>query len=165
MKRIVLGMLLSVVLAIPLGVSAQQTTVILVRHAEKVDGPGDVALTEAGNARAARLADLLKNAGLSAVYSTPYKRTLDTAGPIAKALGLEVIQTPAAGNYAQSTADRILKEQRGKTVLVVGHSNTTPDLAKALGVTVPAIADPEYDNLIVVQIAADGKASVIRAKY
>ena len=165
MKRIVLGMLLAVALAIPLGIPAQQTTVILVRHAEKVDGPGDVALTDAGNARAARLADLLKNAGLSAVYSTPYKRTLETAAPIAKALGLEVIQTPAAGTYAQSTADRILKEQRGKTVLVVGHSNTTPDLAKALGVTVPAISDPEYDNLFVVQIAADGKASVIRAKY
>jgi broad specificity phosphatase PhoE len=165
MKRIALLVLTIIALTVPVGISAQQTTVILVRHAEKVDGPGDVALTEAGNARAVRLTEFLKSAGITAVYSTPYKRTLETAGPIAKALGLEVLQTPANSTYAQSTAERVLKEQRGKTVLVVGHSNTTPDLAKALGVTVPAISDPEYDNLYVVQIAADGKATVIRAKY
>ncbi len=151
--------------ALPMLVAAQQTTVILVRHAEKADGPGDVALTGAGAARALRLADLLQNAGISVVYSTPYKRTTDTATPIAKALGLEVVHTPVNASYAQSMAERILKEQRGKTVLVVGHSNTTPDVAKAFGVTVPSIPDSEYDNLLVVQIAADGKATVIRAKY
>jgi broad specificity phosphatase PhoE len=163
-----LRLLLAGVLCAPALLSAQQTTVILVRHAEKVDGAGDVALTDAGKARAARLADLLRNAGVSAIYSTPYARTKDTAQPIAQALGLEVTVTPAPAGaaFAQSVAERILRENKGKTVLVVGHSNTTPDVVKALGApAVPPIPDSEYDNLFVVQIDAGGKATVIRAKY
>src|SRR5688500_8983040 len=90
---------LMLALVLPVVAAAQETTVILVRHAEKADGPGDVALTEAGVARAMRLADVLKGAGIHAVYSTPYKRTTDTATPVAKALGLEVVLTPASAAY------------------------------------------------------------------
>ena len=164
LKRV---LLLATLLALPVLAQAQQTTVILVRHAEKVDGPGDVLLTEAGKARARRLADLLSAANISAVYSTPYHRTRDTAQPLARTLGLTVIETPASGaTFAQGVAERILRDHKGRTVLVVGHSNTTPDVVKALGASaVPAIADSEYDNLYVVNIDADGKAALIRAKY
>jgi broad specificity phosphatase PhoE len=148
--------------------SAQQTTVILVRHAEKAEGAGDVALTDAGRARAARLAELLKHAGISAVLSTPFLRTKDTALPTAQALGIEVTLTapPAGAAFGQEIAQRIMREYKGRSVLVVGHSNTTPEVIQSLGApAVPAIADGEYDNLYVVQIEAGGRAHLIRAKY
>ena len=169
MKRCVwFGLLLCLAMAAPATTAAQQTTVILVRHAEKMDGSGDVALTDQGKARAARLAELLRHAGISAVYSTPFERTRGTAQPIAQALGLDIIATPisSAAAYAPGLAQQILRDFNGKTVLVVGHSNTTPDVVRALGAPpVPAIPDQEYDNLYVVLIDAGGKAQLIRAKY
>ena len=146
---------------------AQQTTVILVRHAERVDASTD-ALNEAGKARARRLVDLLSAAGITAVYSTPFVRTRDTAQPLAQSLGLSLIETaaPAGASFAQSVAQQVLRDHKGRTVLVVGHSNTTPEVIKALGApAVPAIPDGEYDNLYVVQVDANGKATLIRAKY
>jgi broad specificity phosphatase PhoE len=151
-------------------VVAQQTTVILVRHAEKADAPAtDPPLTEVGQARAKRLADALKNAGVSAIYVTDFKRTQETAAPIAAALSVPTntaVTAGGAGQYAASLAQRIQKDHKGKTVLVVGHSNTTPEVIKALGgPALPVIPDSDYDNLFVVVIGADGKASLIRAKY
>ena len=149
---------------------AQQTTIILVRHAEKADGPaGDPPLTQLGEARAQRLAESLVHAGVSAIFSTDTKRTQDTASPLSKKLGIAVTLTPikaGVARYATDLAARIRTEHKGKTVVVVGHSNTTPDLIKALGAAaVPAITDPEYDNLYVVTLLEDGKALLIRARY
>src|SRR5687768_7418988 len=149
--RYLSGLVLALALVVP--VSAQ-TTVILVRHGEKADAPAnDPPLTEVGRARAARLAEFLQNANVSVVYTTPLARTRETAAPLGDALKLKLIETPPNAQYAQQTADRIRKENVGQTVLVVGHSNTTPALIKALaGVDVPAISDPEYNNLYVVTI-------------
>ncbi len=163
-----LGLLL-VLLLLPMAGCAERTTVILVRHAEKVAGSGDVALTEPGRARATRLAELLKHAGITAVFATPYERTRGTAQPTAQALGIEVTVTPISGAtsaFAQSFAARVLQDFKGKTVLVVGHSNTTPEVIAALGApAVPAIPDAEYDNLYIVQVESGGRAQLIRAKY
>ena len=163
MKRI----LVCLVFLLCAGSASAQTTVILVRHAEKADAPAnDPPLTEIGRQRAARLADFLKDAKVSVVYSTPLARARETAAPLVDALKLKLVETPPTAQYAQQTADRIKKENAGQTVFVVGHSNTTPALIKALtGIDVPAIPDPEYSNLYVVTIAADGKTGVIRAKY
>jgi phosphohistidine phosphatase SixA len=104
--------------------SAQQlTTFILVRHAEKADGSDDPELSEAGKARAQRLAEVLSKTSIQAIYSTSYKRTRDTVSPLAKAKGLEVIA------YEAKKADpieKILKDHVGGTVVISGHSNTTP---------------------------------------
>jgi broad specificity phosphatase PhoE len=154
---------------------AQTTTVILVRHSERADSPDkpdkDPPLSPAGIKRAERLSDYLRNAGVGAIYSTPYARTRETAQPLAKALGITITETPieagqSAAVFAKGLADRILSENKGKTVLVVGHSNTIPATVAALGAPpVPAIGEADYGDTYIVQVSAAGKATVIRAKH
>jgi broad specificity phosphatase PhoE len=153
-SRSALALLLLVVLAAP---AAAQQTVFLVRHAERADSgqatgstmATDSDLSEAGRTRAAKLAAVLADSGITAIYSTEYKRTQQTAAPLAKALGIAVTTIKAA-DMAALIAD--LKASKGHA-LVVGHSNTIPAVAKALGVGAPfTIADTEYDNLFLVHL-------------
>jgi broad specificity phosphatase PhoE len=151
---------------------AATTTVIVVRHAEKAtDDPRDPSLSAAGEARAQALAAALADAGVAAVYSTELKRTWLTADPLAKKAGLTVEKRPMAGGgdvpaYARELAREVLARHAGKTVLIVGHSNTVPEIVKALsGDPVAAIEDSEYDNLFLVTAAAPGEGSVVRARY
>lgn len=144
------------------------TTVILVRHAEKDRSDphdNDPRLTDEGHARAAELVHVLGDAGIDVIYSTPYRRTRDTARPLAKHLGLDLTKAPV-GNHAEGMARRIRERHAGQTVLVSGHSNTTPEVARALGVeSVPIIEDHVFDELWVITIAADSTASMTRLKY
>jgi len=149
--------------------AAAQTTVILVRHAEKEAEPAnDPPLTSAGKARAERLAEYLRDAGVDAIYSTPYVRTIDTARPLAERLKIEITRTPVQGGittFSQNIAAK-LREHRNQTVLVVGHSNTLGPLIESLGTAgIPPIADDEYDNLFIVTIDADGSTNLVRAKF
>ena len=131
-------------------------TYFLVRHAEKErDGPRAPALTEEGQRRARELVHALGSAGLQAIYATPWRRTRSTAEPLAQALGLEVKIVDTSGDYAARMAGILLEEHPGQRVLVVGHSNTTPDLARALGAAdVPEIPDHQYDDLWLVTVGA-----------
>ncbi len=144
------------------------TTVILVRHAEKEAEPAaDPALTAAGRSRADALADLLKDAGITAVVSTQFQRTRLTSAPTAAEFKLttEVVDARAP-QHARAVADSVLAKHRGQTVLVVGHSNTVPAIVAALGAAQPAaICDAEYDNLYVVTVPPSGAATVVRARY
>lgn len=146
-----------------------QGAVILVRHAERADqAPGEAAmmatdpdLSNAGRARAESLARMLRDTGITAIFTTQYKRTRQTAEPLAKALGLTVQTVDARdmdGLVAKITAST-------GTVLVVGHSNSVPGTMKALGVEADVtIAEAEYDNLFVVT-RATGRASMVRLRY
>ena len=142
------------------------TTVILVRHAEKTSAPvADPPLTSAGEARARALLDAVRGAGVTALITTQYERTRATAAPAAAALGINPEVVTASGRtHAQDVAAAIRKHA-GQTVLVVGHSNTVPDIIHALGADVPPICDEEYDNLYVVELPPTGAARVIRARY
>ena len=125
-----------------------EPAVFLARHAEKAQSgdPKDPDLSEAGRARATALATVLKDAGITAVYATEFKRTQETAEPLARALGLTTVIVP--GKDTQALAAR-LKRAQGNA-LVVGHSDTVPEILKALGVAAPpSIADADYDNLFV----------------
>jgi broad specificity phosphatase PhoE len=147
--------------------AAAQTTVYVVRHAEKADAPAaDPPLTAAGEARAKALADSLKNSGISAIITTQFARTKSTAAPTAAELNVTPEIVPAMNaSHIQEVAAAVRKHA-GQTVLVVGHSNTVPAIVAALGATQPAaICDPEYDNLYIVKIAADGTATVQRGHY
>ena len=147
---------------------AQTTTVIVVRHAEKNAEPAaDPELSTSGAARAQALADMVRSAHVQAVISTQFQRTRQTAAPTAGALGLSTeIVDARAPQHARLVADSILTRHRGQTVLVVGHSNTVPDIVAALGAPRPAdICDAGYDNMFVVTVPASGPASVTQLHY
>src|SRR6478735_2421218 len=128
------------------GAPATNTTIILVRHAEKAAEPvADPPLTAAGAARAEALADVVRDAGINAIVTTQYQRTRQTVAPTAAKLGITAEVIPAQLS-ARATADTILARHRGHTVLVSGHSNTVPGLVAALGAPQPAdICDAGYD--------------------
>jgi broad specificity phosphatase PhoE len=147
--------------------NGRTTTVIVVRHAEKAATPtDDPPLTAAGEARARDLLAAIRDAGVTSIITTQFARTRGTAAPTAAAFGitLEIVPTgPAA--HIQDVASAV-RRHAGGTVLVVGHSNTATEIVAALGAPKPpAICDSQYDNMYVVTIAANGKASVVKAKY
>lgn len=145
-----------------------QTTVFVVRHAERADQAAggamsatDPDLSAAGRARAESLAALLKDAGVTTIFVTQYKRTQQTAEPLARALGL----TPVA--VGSRDLDALAQKVRAASanVLVVGHSNSVPNLLKALGIeTAIEIAETEYDNLFVVTLTGD-RPALARLRY
>lgn len=150
--------------------SQATTTIILVRHAEKDSlTADDPSLSPAGRRRAIELARQLVDvnvvAGIDAIYSTPFKRTLETAQPVAAALGLEI--KPYKPHDNKAVLATILKNHKDKVVLVVGHSNTIPVLISAFGASkkAPAIAEFEYDNIYIVSIPWFGKTKTIRLRY
>ena len=151
-RRIAIALLVVLLTA---STAAAQGTIFLVRHAERADTvPGappsmsaDPSLSETGRARAASLAAILKDADIGAIFVTEFKRTQETAAPLAQALG---IKPATVGSKDRSTLVEQLKTISGN-VLVVGHSNTVPDILKALGVAEPVtIGDNDYDDLFVV---------------
>jgi broad specificity phosphatase PhoE len=150
---------------------AAPTTVIVVRHAEKAtDDPHDPGLTAAGEARARTLLDVVGDAGVAAIFSTQFRRTRATVEPLARNLGLPVVVREAASGqaerYAQELAHEILATFAGRSVVVVGHSNTVPQIVHALsGHHVAEISEQEYDHLFVVVVSAGGTARLFRARY
>lgn len=142
------------------------TTVILVRHAEKNIEPNnpDPDLSPAGQARARELVRVLGVAGVNAIYATQYKRTQQTAKPLAYSLGLSVNVIDA--KKTQDLVNSIRTANRGQTILVVGHSNSVPEIIAALGGgSVPEIPDSDYDNMFILEIYKSGSAKVTRIKY
>ena len=144
----------------------QVTTVVLIRHAEKIIDPNnpDVDLSPAGQARAQELARTFGDAGITAVYATQYKRTQETVKPLADKLGL-----PVTVVNSKNTADLLVKirtANSGQTVFVAGHNNTVPEIIHALGGPVyPTIPESEYDNLFIVTVYRTGQAKVVKMKY
>ena len=105
-------------------------TVLLVRHAEKAKTPADdPTLTPEGKARAKTLAHVCRQAGVQTIYATSYQRTQLTAKPLAAALGLDV----NVKKNAKTLLADIKKKPDGQVILVVGHSNTLPEIIKKLG--------------------------------
>jgi|ERR1700720_2732766 broad specificity phosphatase PhoE len=147
-------------------VSRAQRVVIVVRHAEKVS-ESDERLSEAGRARAARLAALLKDAGVTAIYSTDTERAKDTAQPLAVAakLPVQVYDLGAGKKMDARPFIAQLRQHVDDVVLVVGHSNTVPALLEALGCPGKvSLAQGDYDNLFVV-VPTGRRATLVRLKY
>lgn len=156
--------------------SQATTTIIFVRHMEKALEPADdPGLSEAGQRRAAELARQLVDAdvvaGVDAIYTTQYLRTRETGRIIAAAhremLDRDLpVNTYDAGD-TETVLEEILGNFKGKIVLVVGHSDTLPELIANLGASklVPPIAEQEYDNIYIISIPWFGKTKTIRLRF
>ena len=148
------------------GCGGTARTVYVVRHAEKAvsaDAPEDPPLAEQGTLRTAALAREIDVASLVAVYTTPYARTKGTGAPCAEAAGVLVTE------YAPDGTAELVAKIKGALkggVLVVGHSNTVPEIVKALGVAEPVVlGEDDFGDLYVVTLAPDGTATMERRRF
>src|SRR6266571_5282534 len=142
------------------------TTIILVRHAEKIIDPNnsDPDLSPAGQARAQEIFRMSGDAGVNAIYATQYKRTQETVRPLADKLRLPV--TLVNSTATSELVRQIHSEHRGQTILVSGHNNTVPEVIAALGgPQLPVIPETEFDNLYIVTVYRTGKAKLVKIKY
>jgi probable phosphoglycerate mutase len=169
------GLLLSALLLAPIlsgGLEAQEETVLfLVRHAERADDGGqdpamatdphmaeDPHLSEAGRSRALLLAGMLRDARLTHIHSTDFRRTRETAQPTAQASGLDISLYDSSD--PEGFAAR-LRSTPGRH-LIVGHSNSTPNLIRALGGDPgPPIESLEYDRLYILTLLPEGTRTVL----
>jgi phosphohistidine phosphatase SixA len=149
--KLIFSIIMTLALAQP---AAAQQTIFVVRHAERADASAgaspmmasDPDLSDKGKARAQALAAALKDAKITAIYTTQYKRTVQTAEPLAKALGIQ-----ATALDARDTAALMEKIKAGGNALIVGHSNTVGQILQQLGVSEPiTLGDDDYDNLFIV---------------
>lgn len=163
---------LSILCCLLLGLAATaarppRTTIYLVRHAEKDLTPGlaDPPLTPAGEARAQLLAKQLAHRHPAALFTTDTRRTRTTLVPLAQATGL----TPEVYSAKEpaALASRLQQQYAGKTVVVVGHSNTLLPLLTALGVApLPGeIREEEYNYLFKVTLRAGQPARLLMSRY
>ncbi len=136
--------------------STKSYSIYLVRHAEKQTQQKNPALTECGHQRAAQLATTLELTGIKQIYSTQLLRTEQTAQPLAEKLALDVLaySPKELGALAQK-----VKQQKLNT-LIVGHSNTTPQLTSLIAeIPVEPITEQEYQMLY--QITFSGEHATL----
>lgn len=136
--------------------AAAQKTIFVIRHLQKGEGP-DPSLTTQGAANAQRLADMLQEKKIVAIFATPTRRAMETADPLAQRLAIPV--TP----YDPRNPQALVAAVAGAAgpVLVVGHSNTVPDLVAAFGGAAPApLSEEDYGTLFAVE--ADGDVSTLQ---
>ena len=162
-RRFVLALVL---LLLPAPFASAQDVVFVVRHAERADagmqnGMEDPPLSAEGEARAKRLASILRSADIKHVFATQFKRTQMTAQPLATAEHLDVTTVTAKDIDAllQQLADA-----KGAS-LVVGHSDTVPKILKALGAKDDVnIPDNEYDNLFVI-VKSGADTTLVKLRF
>ena len=124
-----------------------------IRHAEKDRSDStnkNPSLTLQGLERANKWALFFKDKNIAAVYSTNYKRTQQTALPIAKEQNLEIISYTAK----ELISEKFIANNKGKNIVIVGHSNTTPELVNSLlgEKKYEDIADRENNNVFIVTL-------------
>jgi broad specificity phosphatase PhoE len=159
------------------GLPAEAAEIIfIVRHAERETGQGDDPLSAAGRARAERLATMLRDAGITHVFTSDRRRTVETGAPVARgAMIMSFVialpeSAPSGGDPAQRQVDLTVQSVKEapafSRVLIVGHSNTVPLLLKALGVTEAiTLPDTEFDNLFIVTLRGSGAPAFARLRY
>lgn len=156
--RLLLKLSLAIAVLLPGMALAEPSMIYLVRHGEKASVGKDPELTPTGQLRAQNIATTLHRAGIQAIFSSSTTRTLQTAQPLASKLGLKVEQYDAA---TPKVLVEKVKSLRG-AVLVVGHSNTLPELVRLFGGTPgQEIGDEEYDRLYQLINGPGGKTTTV----
>ena len=161
-----MGLLSMLILILTLSSSvpvAKETTIYIVRHAEKETSDpknNNPELNQEGKHRALALKKLLRKKKISAVFSTNYKRTMQTAAPIAQHNGIPV-QTYEAKD-PDVLVSLVKSDFANQEILVVGHSNTILELVKAFGLQTPVdkLNDDDYDLVFIVTLYKNGKSGL-----
>jgi len=129
-----------------------------------LDDSEDTPLSKAGEARAQLLARLLKDVGITTIYTSQWQRTIKTAEPLASALKIKPISIASADH--EGLFKRIRTENRNDIVLIVGHDRSVPQLLRMFGHTEAiTIAPTEYDNLFVLVPKDTGVPTVLHMRY
>ena len=155
------------ILPIAVGLQAQNHPAIffLVRHAEKQADKGrDPELSEAGKKRARSLAERFKNTSFGAIYSTDYARTRSTAQAVSEAQNVEItLYKPFEAGFI----DKLKEKHPGQNVLIVGHSNTVPQLVNELcgEDRFENLRDDAYDNLFEISFDKNRRPEVKIVKF
>jgi len=138
--------------------------VVLVRHAERA-GPSadDPGLTEVGSERAAELARLLGDAGITRIHSSDTRRTRETGRPLSDRLGIPIETFDHRDLEAFAARLRALPGRH----LVVGHSNTTDELSELLGGASygPIVEEWEYDRLYLLVPQSTGSMETVMIRF
>lgn len=167
MKTLIIGIAAACGLALAAGTASAQT-VYIVRHAEKAsDTERDPALSDAGVVRSTALAALFAEGGPDLVVVSPFQRTRLTAGPTIETSGAFVAISPLdAGVEAHVETIRrgVTALSEDAVVLIAGHSNTVPLIARALGYATPDMPECEYDRLIRIELR-NGEVSGETLRY
>ena len=150
--------------------TANSTTIVVIRHAEKEAGVSvDPPLSSAGEARAAQLARMLgniKGAGrIDAIYISPTLRSRLTAAPLATRLAIVPIEAPA--DDPKGLARRVLRENSGRRVLVIGHIDTVPEIVSTLTgrSDVSSLDEQDFSQMYIVTVPRIGHANLLRMSY
>jgi broad specificity phosphatase PhoE len=141
-----------------------QQAVYLVRHADRLDDSVDTPLSRAGEARAKSLAALLRDAGITAIYTSEFQRTIKTAEPLALASNLTPVAVPTRDH--EGLVKRVREKNRNDVVLIVGHDRSVPDILKSFGYPGEiSIGSAEYDKLFVLVPTGSGSPVLLRLRY
>lgn len=152
--------LVSSLAATPTAYSFQ--SIYIVRHAEKRDASKDPDLSEQGQARAANLAKILRDSDIGAIFTSEYIRTQKTAAPLADALKIKATAVADSAKLIQT----LKNDRSSKSALVVGHSNTVPDLLKAFGSDQKIeLGENEYDRLYILTPQKNEKPVINLIRY
>ena len=119
--------------------------VYVMRHLQKAEG-ADPPLSAEGAANAQILASLLAKSGIKAIFASPTKRAMQTGEPLAQKLGIPIT------NYDPNKPGELVttvKALKGR-VLIVGHSNTVPDIITRFGGTAVPLTEQDYGTVFVV---------------
>src|SRR5204863_9295069 len=152
---------LFILLFVSVPIASAQPVVVIVRHAEKAaNGGNDPDLSSAGRARAEALARILNDSGITAIFTTEFKRSQETAAPTATST--DVTPTTVA---AKDTAALVTKlHQLSGNALVVGHGDTIPNIINALGINSQInIPDADYSELLIITLG--DKPQLFRLHY
>jgi broad specificity phosphatase PhoE len=146
---------------VSVSIASAQPVVVIVRHGEKAANAGnDPDLSSAGRARADALARILKDSGITAIFTTEFKRTQETAAPTATSAHVTPIVVAA-----KDTAGLVAKlHQLNGNALVVAHGDTILNIIKAIGINSPInIPDEDYSELLIVTLG--DKPQLFRLHY
>lgn len=171
MKRIYQGTFLTFLFLVSVSSSlsafqTEPTTLIFVRHAERAeDGTRNPPISEEGEKRALNLYFSLSDYNVKAIFSTFYKRTRMTATPTADSLGLEIQEY--SFEEINDFLSSLIEDYSGSSVLIVGHSNTTPSLTNmVLGEErFEQLEETEYGDMFIIKTTEFGSGTVELSKF